>query len=306
LTKNLGNNDTNETNILDNSTDNAEINEILTQDFNRENDFSLNMFNNEESEGEANNTNLNYYSHSMVRSDYAEFKGSQQNISINSIIDEDEKALKEVHYSHQGRLENDTHFQEQLENEKEKSCSNENLLDCNDLAGDTDENIINTQIKSLDYEVTEDIFSTGNYIDTKKIVIGTMKEIFEKFESIDIEIVEDYQRVNSSIRLLRELTDYFLANKFEYDDVEIQIGKGKKDRRLNEYSGYYGIKNMEYSKNIFSLNLLGIQMSLKVINTMYIKEGKSVVEIIVQFAFIKISIIIKTVKNKYAFSYKKL
>ena len=295
--RNLDKNDSDGINILDNSTDDTEINEILNQEFNTESDFSLNMYNNEVSEGETNKTNLNYYSHSMVRNDYVELKGSQQNVSINSCIDEDEKALKEVHYSHQGRLVNDTNFQEELENERQKSCSDENLLDCNDLAGDTDENIVNTQIKSLDYEVIEDILSTGNYIDIKKKVIGKMIEIFEKFESTSIEIVENYERVNSSGRLLRELTDYILANKFEYSDVEIQIGKGEKNRRLDEYSSYYGMKNMEYSKNIFSLNLLGIEMKLKVVNTMYIKEGKSVVEIILQFAFVKISIKIKTVKT---------
>ena len=34
------------------------------------------------------------------------------------------------------------------------------------------------QISSLDYEVLEDILSTGNYIDKKQIVIGKMKDIF--------------------------------------------------------------------------------------------------------------------------------
>ena len=98
-----------------------EMNEILSQEFNTENDFNVNMFNNE-NKGNSNNTNLNYYSHSMVRNDFAEFKGSQQNMTINSRIDENEKALKEVHCTHQGRLINDTNFEEELAEQRQKSC----------------------------------------------------------------------------------------------------------------------------------------------------------------------------------------
>ena len=46
--------------------------------------------------------------------DDGEFKGSQENTSIISIIDENEKALKEVHYSHHGSLVNDTNFEEEI------------------------------------------------------------------------------------------------------------------------------------------------------------------------------------------------
>ena len=34
-------------------------------------------------------TNLNYYTHSPIRNEYAEFRGSQQNTSINTSIDEE-------------------------------------------------------------------------------------------------------------------------------------------------------------------------------------------------------------------------
>ena len=33
----------------------------------------------------------------------------------------------------------------EVETQREKSCSNDNLLDCSDLADDTEENIINSQ-----------------------------------------------------------------------------------------------------------------------------------------------------------------
>ena len=129
----------NETDMSDYKFSEDEIYEILNQEFNTENDFDLNMYNNELSTEEGNDlnfTNLNYYSHSMVRNDYSEFKNSQQNVTINSKIDEKEKSLKEVHYNNKGRLVNDTNFEEELETERQKSCSNENLLDCNDLAND--------------------------------------------------------------------------------------------------------------------------------------------------------------------------
>ena len=57
------------------------------------------------------------------------------------------------------------------------------------------------------------------------------------------------------------------------------------------------MKNMEYSKNLFNLNIIGIQMKLQITNTMIVKEGKSVVKIIIQFAFIKISITLKTINT---------
>ena len=90
-----------------------------------------------------------------------------------------------------------------------------------------------------------------------------------------------------------------MANKFEYTDVEINIENKNRNRKrkLEESSEYYGMKNMEYSKNIFSLNLIGLQMKLEVTNTVIIKEGKSVIKIKLQFAFIKISITLKTIKT---------
>ena len=57
------------------------------------------------------------------------------------------------------------------------------------------------------------------------------------------------------------------------------------------------MKNMESVKNLFNLNLIGIQSKLQIKNTLYIKEGKSVILLILQFAFIKISITVKTVNT---------
>ena len=200
------------------------------------------MFNKDQNETK---TNLNSYSHSPIRNNYAEFKGSLQNTSVISIIDENEKSLKEVHYITKGKLINDTNFGEELENERKQSCSNDNLLDCQDMADDTYENVIDSKFKSIDYEIFEDIVSTGNYIDNKKLSIKIFEEIIKKYEN----------------------------------------------------SGYYGMKNMEYIKNLFSLNLIGIQMKLQITNTMIVNEGKSVVKIKLQFAFIKISITLKTIKT---------
>ena len=284
-----------ENDSLDNNSFNPEeIDEILSQEFNTENDFNVYMY--DKSQNEGNTTNLNYYTHSPVRNNYAEFKGSQQNTSINSSIDENGKSLKEVHYINKGKLINDTNFEEELEKERKQTCSNDNLLDCNDMADDTFENIIDSKFKSIDYEIVEDIFSTGNYIDDKNFVIPKFNQIFEEYES-NLEIEENYELTNSSQRLLRDIIDYVLANKFEFSDVDIQVGRDEKRNLDDEYSGYYGMKNMEYSKNLFSLNVIGIQMKLQISNTMIVKEGKSVVKITLQFAFIKISITIKTVRT---------
>jgi hypothetical protein len=232
----------------------------------------------------------------MVRSDFAEFKGSQQNTTINSIIDENKKSLKEVHYSQKGRLINDTNFEEDLKEERQKSCSSENFLDCNDLVNDTEDNMINSQLKSMDYEIIEDALSTENYIDTNRRVIGKLEELFQIYEN-DSQIIQNNDKVNPGQRQLKDIIDYVLANKFDFSDVEIQIGKSAEKRNLDDFTGYYGMKNMEYSKNLFSLNLIGIQAKLKITNTLYIKEGKSVVRIVLQLAFIKISITLKTVRT---------
>ena len=183
------------------------------------------MYDNDQNEG--NNTNLNYYTHSPVRNNYAEFKGSQQNTSINSRIDENEKSLKEVHYISKGKLINDTNFGEELEKERKNSCSNDNLLDCNDMADDTFENTIDSKFKSIDYEIIEDILSTGNFIDDKNILIPKFSEIFQKYEN-NSEIEENYELTNSSQRLLRDITSYVLANKFEFNEVDIQVGRDEK------------------------------------------------------------------------------
>ena len=289
-----------QTDILENNdTDQEEINQILEQEYNTDNDFNIYIFNrdNDNETSKTNNTNLNYYTHSPIRNDYAEFKGSQQNTSIYSTIDENEKVLKEVHYISKGKLVNDTNFGEELEKDKEKSCSNNNLLNCQDMSDDTYENVVDSKFKSIDYEIIEDIFSTDNYIDTKKIDINKLNEIFKEYDN-NVEIEENNERTNSSQRLLRAMTDYILANRFDYSDVEIQIG-GKNNRNLDndESSVYYGMKNIEYSKSIFSLNIIGFKMKLETTNTMIIKEGKSVVKINLQFAFIKISITLKTLKT---------
>ena len=80
-------NDTN--NITNNSFNGEEISEIIEQEFNNEIDFNINLFQKQEQQNDTNSTNnytnLNYYSHSLVRNDYSEYKGSQQNTSINSI-----------------------------------------------------------------------------------------------------------------------------------------------------------------------------------------------------------------------------
>ena len=64
---------------------------------------------------------------------------------------------------------------------------------------------------------------------------------------------------------------------------------------MDEYSGYYGMKNMEYAKILFSLNLLGIQSKFQVKNILYVNNGLSVVKIVFQLAFIKISFTLKKV-----------
>ena len=271
-----------------------EMNEIIAQEFTNENDFNVYMYDKDKNDG--NTTNLNYYTHSPVRNNYAEFKGSQQNTSINSTIDENKNSLKEVHYINKGKLMNDTNFGEELEKERKNSCSNDNLLDCKDMANDTFENVIDSKFKSIDYEIIEDILSTGNYIDNSNFMIQKFSETFQKYEN-DLEIEENYELTNSSKRLLRDITSYILANKFEYSDVEIQMGRDEKRNLDDEYTGYYGMKNMKYSKNLFNLNIIGIQMKLQITNTMIVKEGKSVVKIIIQFAFIKISITLKTINT---------
>ena len=294
----LQKNDTNDSNTFENSLDYEDIEEIIEQEYNGENDFSVNLFNNELTKDSSNNkTNLNYYSHSKIRNDFAEFKGSQQNTTSNSIIDETEKALKEIHYFVQGSLINNTNFEEDLEEERKKLCLNENFLDCNDLISDTEENIINSNINGLDYEIIENIISTGNFIDKNKKVINILEDIYKKYENSSEIIQINQKNKNSGQRLLRHLTDYVLDNKFDFPDAEIQIGKINEKRRLDEYSTYYGMKNMEYSKNLYSLNLLGIYSTLKVINTLYVKEGKCVVRLIFQFAFIKFSVTLKTVRT---------
>ena len=151
-----------------------EINQILEQEYHTENDFNLYIFdkNNDTESIKTNNTNLNYYSHSPIRNEFAEFKGSQQNTSIYSIIDENSKSLKEVHYITKGKLINDSNFGEELEKDREQSCSNDNLLNCQDLSDDTYENYVDSKFKSIDYEIIEDIISTGNYIDNQKSAVN--------------------------------------------------------------------------------------------------------------------------------------
>ena len=297
-------NENEESDLLENALNEAEINDdIITEEFNTQNDFNVNMYNNELIETEKsnetlNNTNLNYYSHSIVRNDYMEFKGSEQNTTIDTLINENNQSLKEVHYIHIGKLVNDTNFKEELENERQKSCSNDNLLDCNDLIDDKDENIIDSHFKSIEYEINEDITSMGNFIDNN--IVNKLNNYFKLYEN-DLIINENYKKTNSTQRILNDFTDYFLANKFDFEDVEIQISEDKKEkkgkRNLEESSEYYGMKNMEYVKDIFNLNILGMQMKLQVTDTMIIKEGKSVVKIKLQFAFIKISITLKTLKT---------
>ena len=297
-------NENEESDILENTSNVTQIDDdTIAEEFNTQNDFNVNMFNNELIEGEKsnetlNNTNLNYYSHSMIRNDYMEFKGSQQNTTINTLINENDQSLKEVHYIHKGKLVNDTNFKEELENDRQKSCSNDNLLDCNDLIDDNYENIIDSHFKSIDYEINEDIISTGNFINNN--IINKLNNYFNLYAN-DLIINENYKKANSTQRILNEFTDYFLANKFDFEDVEIEIGEDKKEkkvkRNLEESNEYYGMKNMEYVKDIFNLNILGMQMKLQITDTMIIKEGKSVVKIKLQFAFIKISMTLKTLKT---------
>ena len=59
---------------------------------------------------------------------------------------------------------------------------------------------------------------------------------------------------------------------------------------------------MEYVKNLFSLNILGIQAKLQIKNILYVNDGVSAVKIVLQLAFHYI----KKNKYQYAFSYKKL
>ena len=93
-----------------------------------------------------------------------------------------------------------------------------------------------------------------------------------------------------------------IANKFEYSDIEIQTEKKNQKRRMDEFSGYYGIKNMEYVKNLFSLNLLGIQAKLQIKNILYVNDGVSAVKLILQLAFIKISITLKKINTNMHFA----
>ena len=282
--------------------------EFIDAEYDEENDFSIYLFNNElNEEKSANNTNLNYYSHSIIKNDYAQFKGSQQNTSINSVIDENNSALKEVHYSNKGIFVNDSNFSEELDEEKQQSCSNDNFIDCDYIINDKDENIINTHINALEYEVIEDVLSLENFIDNKKQAINKLEQIFNVYEN-NTEIIQINEKMNSGQRLLRHLTDYVYANKFDYSDVEIHIEDTNKKRRMGEYNeyteytDYYGMKNIEYAKNLFNLNLLGIQAKLQIINTLYIKEGISVVKLNFQLGFIKVSITLKKVKTNLHFA----
>ena len=284
--------------FIDNTDEEPEINDNISQIYNIEDDFNINLVNNEETNEKniSNNTYLNYYGHSLVRNEYLELKGSQQNTTINTRIDENEKVLKEVHYIHKGLLVNDTKFRQEIEKEKQQSCSNDSFMDCNDLINDKQENIVDSKIKSINYEIIEDIILIKNYIDYDKTIINKLNNAFIQYGN-DSEITENNERLNSSGRFLRDLTEYIVANKFEYSDIEIKIEKKNPKRHLDDFTEYYGMKNMEYSKSLFHLNLIGIQMKLEIINTMIVKEGKAVIKIKLQFAFIKISITLKTLQT---------
>ena len=58
-----------------------------------------------------------------------------------------------MHYITKGKLINDSNFGEELEKDREKSCSNDNLLNCQDLSDDTFENVVDSKFKSIDYEI---------------------------------------------------------------------------------------------------------------------------------------------------------
>ena len=303
-------------NLDQNFEDEIEANDINYEEYNIKNDFNLYFHNNEILKKESNilynNTFLNYYSHSLVRNEILECKGSQQNISINSIIDEINQNLKEIHYTHKCLLVNDTNFKSEIENEKKESCSYDNLIDCNDLSQDEEENIVDSKIKSIDFEVIEDIISINNYIDNEQIIINKLKNKFKEYEN-KIDIYEDQERFNPNKRFLRDLTDYIQANKFDYSDVDIEIENKKQKRHLDDDEDYkfdegdddyddneyYGMKNLEYKKDVSYLNLLGLPMKFQIVNVMEIKEGKLIVKVKLQFYFIKISIRLKKVQTNY-------
>ena len=70
----ISNNKTDEINNNTCSENYVDIKEFIEQEYNKENNFNLNLFNKEGKESSSNNKNLNFYSHSFVRNEFSEFK----------------------------------------------------------------------------------------------------------------------------------------------------------------------------------------------------------------------------------------
>lgn len=67
-----------------------------------------------------------------------------------------------------------------------------------------------------------------NYIDTKENDINRLKNIFSLYGN-DKEIINNYERISSFMKLLNDIID-FLDNKFEFSNVEIELGKENKKK----------------------------------------------------------------------------
>ena len=217
-------------------------------------------------------------------------KNSSKIIWSNIEINDELGIIKLINLNTSVELNN---YEDIEENQKEnnlKNIINENYLnsaeDNNDKYKENNKTEeIDTNIKSsfnqLKYITNESIINKDDYININKTIINELKDYFNKY---NYKLYSDTSYGNKTLRILNHLSKYVnekicLKKEIIIENITInQYRKDKKEKKLRklieDYSDtYYGLRDIDISKNAYRANILGLILQGDIENKITQKDG---------------------------------
>ena len=239
-----------------------------------------------------NSSNINQYKQSYANIEGQNLKNSNKIISTHMEINEELGLIKLVNIFETVKLNTNSEEEDELNSNKVINSKNEiNEYSLNSLEDEISENTtsknekINTNIDSkfdtMLYIINSSIVNKDKYININEKRVKILKEEFNKYQ-YNLYNQTDYG--NKTMRILNSMSKYIskqnsIEKKIIVEDIPIEEYKKQKKnakiRKLLENYGdiYYGLKNIDVTKNAFKTNILGLKLEGYLENKINHREG---------------------------------
>jgi len=251
---------------------------------------------------------INQYKQSYANIEGQNLKNSNKVISTHMEINEEIGIINLINIFENVKLNSNSEEEDTFNSKKIINRKNEiNEYSLNSLEDETIENIttnkkkintnIDSKIDSMQYTINNSIINKDKFININEKSIKLIKQEFNKYQN---NLDNQNDNGNKTMRILNSMLKYVSKNnsieqKIIVEDIPIkEFKKQKKNtkiRRLleNYEDTYYGLKNIDVTKNIYRTSCLGLKLEGYIENKINHREGTTTSSFHSYFGKIKIS-----------------